>query len=86
VSSVADDRRLPGPAPRELERAASWLARELERAGGRMASNELSARADAAGITFRTLRRARAARGVLAERVDGRWFAVLPAAPEVPDA
>jgi hypothetical protein len=81
---IADDRRLPGPPPRELERAAAWLVRELERAGGRLASGELERRAGLAGISPRTLRRARHSRGVLADHNGGRWYAVLPANPEVP--
>jgi hypothetical protein len=85
VELVADDRRLPGPPARELERAAAWVARELELSGGRLPSTELERRARLARISGRTLRRARHARGVIAERArdSGQWFAVLPTDPEV---
>lgn len=79
---MLDDRRLPGPAPAARERAQLWLVRELERSGGRLPSAELGRRAEAAGITTRTLERARAAAGVLAVRSVGQWYAVLPASPD----
>jgi len=79
---VLDDRRLPGPAPAARERAELWLVRELERSGGVLPAAELERRAELAGVTSRTLRRARAAAGVLARRAGGRWFAVLPETPD----
>jgi hypothetical protein len=79
---VIDDRPLPGPYPAARERAQLWLVRELERSGGRLASAELERRAEAAGITSRTLRRARHAAGVLARPAGGQWFAVLPESPD----
>lgn len=82
--TTLDDRPLPGPPAVALERAQRWVTRELERAGGRLPSAELERRARLVRITPRTLRRARHAAGVLAVRSRGRWFATLPATPEVP--
>lgn len=79
---MLDDRRLPGPAPAARERAQLWLVRELERSGGTLAVVELERRAELAGISARTLRRARQAAGVIPSRDGSGWYVTLPASPD----
>ena len=69
----------PGRPPREREEAAAWLAAALE--GGPVAARDIFAAAKADGVTLATLRNAKTALAVRAEKsgFQGSWIWSLPA-------
>lgn len=68
----------------ELARAVDFLRGALD--GGPVLQAEVSERANEAGISDRTLKRGRAALGVIASKVGPRWMLALPppTGPRVP--
>jgi hypothetical protein len=69
---------MSGPQPHALAAAIELLGTLLERHEGAVPSTELAREAAAAGISARTMTRARAMLGTAAIRRGGSWVIIRP--------